>query len=113
MPPLGWARPDYETDPPEPNPARWSVNGTPREVEETGTWDSRWVQMTAADATDASGWVEYFFECTTQADLGSGWQYSRDHEVRVGGPGLNHRFRVKTRDQFGNETQWSEPAYAQ
>ena len=74
----------------------------------TGTWGYRWIQMTAAEATDDSGWVEYFFECTTKSDLSSGWQYSCDYEVRVGGPGLGHRFRVKTRDQFGNETAWSE-----
>jgi parallel beta-helix repeat protein/predicted outer membrane repeat protein len=109
MPPLDLVSPEYETVAPGPNPALWALNGTPHEAPgASGTWGYRWVQMTAAEATDNSGWVEYFFDCTTQSELSSGWQYSRDYEVRVGGPGLGHRFRVKTRDLFGNETGWSE-----
>jgi hypothetical protein len=64
--------------------------------------------MIAVEAIDVSGPVEYFFECTTEAGFSSGWQSSRDYEVLVGRTGQGHRFRVKARDQFGNETNWSE-----
>ncbi|HEC02000.1 MAG TPA: hypothetical protein ENI81_00560, partial [Phycisphaerales bacterium] len=115
MPPLGWVSPEYETAAPEPNPARWAANGEPHEYPDGNEtwWGYYWIRMTAAGATDDSGWVEYFFECTTQADLSSGWQNSREYEVFVGGPGLGHRFRVKARDLFGNETGWSEVLPAQ
>jgi parallel beta-helix repeat protein/predicted outer membrane repeat protein len=107
IPPLDWF-PEYETDPPEPNPAQWTRDGKPREVYGgTGTFDY-WVQMIAVEATDASGPVEYFFECTTEAGFSSEWQISRDYMVLVGRTGQRHRFRVKARDQFGNETTWSE-----
>jgi parallel beta-helix repeat protein/predicted outer membrane repeat protein len=108
MPPLGWPILVYETDPPEPNPARWAPNGEPREFNAgDGTFDY-WVQMTSAEAADASGPVEYLFECTTDAGFSSEWQTSRDYVVRVGRAGQGLRFRVKARDRFGNETAWSE-----
>ncbi|MGB2864176.1 MAG: right-handed parallel beta-helix repeat-containing protein, partial [Sedimentisphaerales bacterium] len=102
--------PEYETDPPEPNPAQWARDGKPREEPVLGRDRivDYWVEMIAAEATDASGPVEYFFECTTDAGLSSGWQSARNYEVLVGSPGQRHSFRVKARDQFGNETEWSE-----
>jgi len=107
IPPLGWF-PEYETDPPEPNPAQWARDGKPREFNAGGGTFDYWVQMIAAEATDAGGPVEYFFECTTEAGFSSGWQSARDYIVPVGRSGQGHRFRVKARDQFGNETEWSE-----
>jgi parallel beta-helix repeat protein len=107
IPPLDWF-PDFESDPPEPDPAQWAPDGEPREVYGgTGTFDY-WVQMTAAEATDASGPVEYFFECTTEPGFNSEWQISRTYSFLIGRSGQRHRFRVKARDQFGNETAWSE-----
>jgi predicted outer membrane repeat protein/parallel beta-helix repeat protein len=108
MPPLNWTIPLYETDPPEPNPARWATNGTPKEVYGGGDTFDYWVLMTATEATDASGQVEYFFECTTEHGFNSGWLSSQVYEVLVGRSGQGLRFRVKVRDQFGNETEWSE-----
>jgi len=107
IPPHNWI-PEYETDPPEPNPAQWARDGKPREFNAGGGVFDYWVRMIAAEATDASGPVEYFFECTTEAGFSSGWQTSRNYEVLVGRTGQGHRFRVKARDQFGNETEWSE-----
>lgn len=107
MPPLNWF-PEYETDPPEPNPAQWAYNGGPREVDGGGgLWDT-WIQMTAAEAMDTSGPVEYLFEQTLDPYYSSGWQSSRTYRVQVGMRGGRNRFRVKTRDPFGNETEWSE-----
>jgi len=107
IPPHNWIA-EYETDPPEPNPAQWASDGKPRKFNGGGRAFDYWVGMTAAEATDASGPVEYFFECTTEAGFSSGWQSSREYEVLVGRARQGHRFRVKARDQFGNETEWSE-----
>jgi len=105
IPPLDWLIPEYETDPPEPDPAQWAPDGAPREIGVHGVF---LVQMTAAGATDASGPVEYFFECTTDAGFSSEWQSSPTYSVFVDQGEQGHRFRVKARDQFGNETTWSE-----
>jgi hypothetical protein len=105
--------PQYETDPPEPNPAQWARGGRPREVYGGGGIFDYWVRMAAAEATDASGPVWYFFECTTEAGFSSGWQRERNYEVPVGRAGQGHSFRVKARDQFGNETDWSEELTAE
>jgi len=107
IPPLDWFQ-EYESDPPEPNPAQWAYNGGPRVVDGGGGIFDHLIQMTAAEATDASGTVEYFFESTTEHGYSSGWQSSHDYEVPVGRSGQGLRFRVKARDQFGNETAWSE-----
>jgi parallel beta-helix repeat protein len=107
IPPLGWI-PEYETDPPVPNPAQWARDGKPREFYAGGGTFDYWVKMIAAEATDTSGPVEYFFECTTEQGFSSGWQSTRDYIVLVGRSGQGHRFRVKARDRFGNETAWSE-----
>jgi parallel beta-helix repeat protein len=110
MPPLNWSIPQYETDPPEPNPAQWARDGEPREDSASGRdrMVDYWIEMIAAEATDASGPVEYYFECTTDAGLSSGWQRARNYEVIVDSAGQGHSFRVKVRDRFGNETEWSE-----
>ena len=105
IPPLDWLIPEYETDPPEPDPAQWAPDGAPREIGVHGVF---LLQMTAAGATDASGPVEYFFECTTDAGFSSEWQSSPTYSVFVDQGEQGHRFRVKARDQFGNETTWSE-----
>jgi hypothetical protein len=107
--PLYWF-PDYETDPPGPDPAQWANDGKPREESVLGNYriSEYWIKMIAVEATDANGPVEYFFECTTDAGLSSGWQRAHNYEVRVDSAGQGHRFRVKARDQFGNETDWSE-----
>ena len=70
IPPHNWI-PEYEKDPPEPNPAQWTRDGKPREFNAGGGTFDYWVQMTAAEAIDASGPVEYFFECTTESGFSS------------------------------------------
>jgi hypothetical protein len=97
-----------DSTPPQPNPARWAPDGQPKEVYGgAGVLDYR-VEMTAVQATDASGSVEYFFECTAQTGWSSRWQASNSYTVLVGRSGQELRFRVKTRDLYGNETDWSE-----
>jgi hypothetical protein len=94
--------------PPEPDPMKWAVGGEPREVLHAPytTWDF-WAEMTAAEATDASGTVQYYFQCTTESGFSSTWQSSRTYTVKVGRWQQYHRFRVKARDLYLNETGWS------
>ncbi|MFC1636220.1 right-handed parallel beta-helix repeat-containing protein [Planctomycetota bacterium] len=108
MPPSDWAFPEYERTPPEPNPSLWALAGAPREVASEDGLFSYYAQMTAVEATDASGWVEYFFECTTDSGFSSDWQSSPTYSVRLGRGGQGQRFRVKARDLYANETAWSE-----
>jgi hypothetical protein len=68
--------------------------------------------MIAVTAADASGFVEYFFECTTAGCADSGWQTSTSY-VATGLAGASeYSFRVKARDAFGNENTWSNEARA-
>jgi hypothetical protein len=82
-------------------------DGTPHEVYGGGGSFDYWVQMRAVVAQDASGIVEYFFECTTEPGFSSGWILDPTYMVLVGRSGQGHRFRVKARDLYGNETAWS------
>lgn len=101
--------------PPTPDPMEWDltvdangVDGTPHEVYGgLGTFDY-YAEMTAIVATDAAGGaVQYFFECTTEHGFNSGWVDDPLYIVPVGRSGQGHVFRVKARDQYGNETAWS------
>lgn len=99
--------PTDDTTPPTPDPMQWAEDGEPKETQlGPGAFDF-FAIMTAAEATDESGVVEYFFECTTEPGFSSGWQTDRTYTVQVGRANQRHRFRVKARDLFGNETGWS------
>jgi hypothetical protein len=92
---------------PLPDPMKWASE--PKEVH-TGAGSFNYsARMTAAEATDDSGEVEYFFQCTTESQFSSNWQKSPQYEVLVGRSGQRHRFRVKARDTSPshNETAWS------
>jgi hypothetical protein len=91
---------------------QWAVGGKPKEVDHGGGFNDFWAEMTAAEATDDSGGVQYYFRCTTESDFSSGWQSSRTYSVRVGRTGQRHRFRVKARDLYGNETGFSSEEIA-
>jgi hypothetical protein len=99
--------PTDDNTPPMPNPMRWAADGEPKEIKiGSGSFDF-YATMTASEATDESGVVEYFFQCTTGPVFSSGWQQDRTYTVRVGRANQRNRFRVKARDLFGNETGWS------
>ena len=95
---------------PTPDPMQWE--SPPDEVYGGGGTFDFWAEMTAAQATDPSGTVQYFFQCTTQSGFNSGWQDSRTYRVQLGRSGQGHRFRVKARDINGNETAFSEEVMA-
>jgi hypothetical protein len=93
--------------PPTPDPMQWAEGGEPREIYGGGgTWDY-YAEMTAAQATDPSGGVEYYFECTTQSGFSRDWNASPYYKVPVGRMNQGHRFRVKARDAYKNETAYS------
>lgn len=91
--------------PPTPDPMRWELE--PAEVYHGGGSFDYWAEMTAVQATDAAGGVQYYFQCTTESGFSSGWQDSRTYAVRIGRRGQNQQFRVKARDRYGNETAFS------
>jgi hypothetical protein len=96
-----------DLQPPTPDPMQWAEGGEPSEVYGGGgTWDY-YAEMTAAEAADASGDVEYYFECTTQSGFSRDWNSSPYYKVLVGRSGQAHRFRVKARDIHKNETAYS------
>ena len=96
---------------PTPDPMKWQ--SPPDEVYGgSGAFNDFWAVMTAAEASDPAGGVQYFFLCTTESDFNSGWQDSPTYQVKIGRSGQLHRFRVKARDIFGNETAYSEEAVA-
>ncbi len=99
---------------PTPNPMDWAPDGEPKEIYGGGgTWDY-YATMTAVEATDASGVVEYYFQCTTDGRYSSpGWLSFEPGEpctynVLVGQKNRHFYFRVKARDLYGNETDFSE-----
>ena len=99
--------------PPTPDPMQWAAGGEPREIYGGGgTWDY-YAEMTAAEATDTSGGVEYYFQCTTQSGFSRDWDTSPYYKVLVGRTGQGHRFRVKARDIHKNETAYSPVLPAQ
>ncbi|MBT8045386.1 MAG: Ig-like domain-containing protein, partial [Verrucomicrobiae bacterium] len=70
------------------------------------------ITMTATTALDISGPVAYYFTCTNDSSVNSGWQASPIYTPT----GLNHSteytFTVKAKDNLGNETADSDPASA-
>jgi hypothetical protein len=95
---------------PTPDPMQWQ--SPPEEVYGGGGTFDFWAVMTAVQASDPAGGVQYFFQCTTESGFNSGWQDSPTYQVQLGRRGQGHRFRVKARDSFGNETAYSEEIMA-
>jgi hypothetical protein len=68
--------------------------------------------MTAVTAADPSGGVQYYFEARTKSGaypdgFSSGWIDVPTWRVLLGGQNVYEQFRVKARDIYGNETEWS------
>ena len=69
--------------------------------------------MTAMEAIDDSRFVEYYFDCVTEPVFSSGWQSSPTYSVLMSNSEQEYSFRVKARDIYYNETEWSEVLIAQ
>jgi hypothetical protein len=103
-----------DTTPPTPNPMQWDptvdpngFDGTPHEIYGGGGTYDYSAAMRAVVAVDASGFVEYYFECS-DSRYSSVWQAPNTYTVLVGSRGRGFSFRVKARDLWGNETEWSQ-----
>ncbi len=101
-----------DLQPPTPDPMQWAAGGEPKEVYHGGGFNDYWAEMTAAETTDDSGGVQYYFRCTNESEFSSGWQSSPTYSVRVGRAGQRYRFKVKARDLYGNETAFSSEKIA-
>jgi hypothetical protein len=97
------------TPPPTPNPSMWALEGLPQQTNSGGTFGYGFY-MEAVPATHSLG-VEYFFECTNNPAMSSGWQLSPIYfRGAVGSEFLRFYFRVKTR-QFNNPWNETEPSF--
>jgi hypothetical protein len=109
----GNSTPPVTVDLKPPTPAtpngqmNWAEGGEPKQIllPPYTSWDYG-ATMTAAECSDESGTVEYFFDCTN-GNFDSGWQSDRTYTVKVGRPDQGYRFHVKARDLSHNETGWS------
>jgi predicted outer membrane repeat protein len=100
-----------DTSPPLPNPSRWEVE--PYSASITPPYE---VNMTVEAAFDGwGGVVEYYFECVTgngsDRDWGRG-DPNRTHRDQNLDPDTVYGYKVKARDERGNETLWSVIRYA-
>ncbi|RKY24898.1 MAG: hypothetical protein DRP62_02675, partial [Planctomycetota bacterium] len=97
-----------DTEAPLANPSRWEI-----EPYSTTTTPPYTVSMTAKPAFDAwGGVVEYYFECVTGNGSDRGWDPNRTHIDTNLNPDTVYGYRVKARDERGNETLWSAAGYA-
>ena len=103
-PPPGPITVTPDTTAPTPNPATWLV--APDAVSDNA------ITMSATPGTDASGWVEYYFTCTSGGGHDSGWvSFSKYTDVGLT-PGTAYTYTVKMRDNNGDTTAQSTGASA-
>lgn len=87
-----------DTTPPSPNPATWK--NAPYRTSATS------VTMVATTASDESG-VEYYFACTSNPALSSGWQDSPVYQAASLPRGV-YSFVVRVRDKSPNQNTTSD-----
>lgn len=94
--------------PPSPDPMEWDIEPyyTTNTLEDDDTNYKYLFTMTATEAEDDSD-VEYYFWCKT-SDYTSSWQESNTYSMAVFATTRKLTFRVKARDKYGNETEYSE-----
>ncbi len=88
-----------DKQPPVPNPSQWRI------LPYSNSMSS--VFMGAEQSYDLWGVeVQYYFE-SSDANHDSGWQNDLDYESQGLVAGRQYSYRVKARDQWGNETKFS------
>jgi hypothetical protein len=107
-----WAKHFGETEsqPPYPDPMTWEIRPV------SGAANPDTIVMTATTAYDiVTGTnVWYWFEEVTgrPGSSTSGWQSSPYYADSGLTPGLQYGYRVKAKDAYDNETEWSVTRYA-
>jgi len=96
--------PAPDATPPSPNPLTWAT--APHATGQTS------IAMTASSAMDASGGIQYYFDCQTSGGHDSGWQMSATYEDMNLSPNTTYQYRVRARDSFDNQTDYSDSAFA-
>jgi len=91
-----------DNEPPDPDPSEWDTAPYA-----TGTNS---ITMKAETAYDPSGGVEYLFKEITENPGGSSsdWQSSRSYTDNGLNPDTQYKYKIKTKDLFGNEGEWSD-----
>jgi hypothetical protein len=95
-----------ERIPPTPNPMTFDPNGMPTEVNGGAGYTDIYIEMTATTATDDSGGILYYFECS-DSQYSTGWVANPVYRPFIERRNSGFKFRVKARDANGNETAWS------
>jgi hypothetical protein len=86
---------------PSPDPMTWAVV--------PASFDANRIDMTATTATDDSGYVEYYFNCTAGGAgcVPSGWQTSPSYSAVGLAPNTSYSWQVRARDGSNNTTGYS------
>jgi hypothetical protein len=94
---------DGEGDTVAPSPALMSWQSTPHATSHSS------VSMTAVQATDESGSVEYYFSCVSGGNgcVDSGWQSDQTWSPAGLDANTVYSYKVRARDAFGNENSAS------
>jgi hypothetical protein len=94
-----------DTKAPIPNPSEWEI--------EPYLTSSSSIKMIAQTAFDEWGWdVEYYFDCVYGNCHDRSWQQSRTYQDTGLNTDARYGYRVRARDELGNETEWSVIRYA-
>jgi hypothetical protein len=93
---------------PMPNPSEWQI--LPHLTSVTYPFS---ISMTVKTSYDAWSWpVQYYFQCVYGGGHDSGWQDSNSTTYEDTGLDIGiYGYRVKAKDELGNETEWSVIAY--
>ena len=94
--------PQTDVTAPTPNAPTWLQSPT--------ALDEASIQMSSNVGADASGFVEYYFTCTSGGGHNSGWISSNRYTDCNLTPGTSCTYTVKMRDKWGNTTSTSTPA---
>jgi len=99
-----------DATPPTPNPMTWET--APYIYSNSST--SKSVKMVATTASDPSTPVKYYFEETSGNPGGNSSQWQEDvtfHDYMTAeGSGNTYTYKVKAKDDVGNQTAWSTSA---
>jgi predicted outer membrane repeat protein len=97
-----------DTEAPTPNPSKWEIAPYPTSL--ISPYDINMIAEATFD--NWGGVVTYYFECTTGNGSNRVWDPDRTHIDSDLDPDTVYGYRVRARDERGNETLWSVIRYA-